>query len=170
MTRKFATCHLIKLDKHSYMHEPLQMRCRGLHNLFSCLSSCNALQGGWTTRPAGRWSCGWLTPPPAKPATCSAASTPSSTSALPAACDADTIVKNLSQSERGPAVRNDVHTGKPHTFPIFSNIRYTWIDEDTILANVIPEGAQSPPPRPPAPTGPRIQENATGAKVCTFWA
>ena len=43
--------------------------------------------------------------------------------------------------------------------------RYTWLDEDTILANVIPEGTGPVPQRPPAPTGPRIQDNAGGAKV-----
>lgn len=43
--------------------------------------------------------------------------------------------------------------------------RYTWVDGDTIIANVIPEGVGAPPVRPPAPTGPRIQDNATGAKV-----
>ncbi len=43
--------------------------------------------------------------------------------------------------------------------------RYTWVDDDTILCNVIPEGVGAPPSRPPAPTGPRIQDNATGTKV-----
>ena len=43
--------------------------------------------------------------------------------------------------------------------------RYTWLDSDTIIANVIPEGQGKAPERPPAPTGPRIQDNAGGAKV-----
>ena len=48
---------------------------------------------------------------------------------------------------------------------LFGICRYTWVDNDTILANVIPEGTSAPPTRPPAPTGPRIQDNALGTKV-----
>ena len=39
---------------------------------------------------------------------------------------------------------------------------YSWIDSDTIVANVIPEGRGAPPVRPLAPIGPRIEDNSQG--------
>lgn len=41
---------------------------------------------------------------------------------------------------------------------------YTWLDNDLLVANVIPEGRPGPPPRPSAPIGPRIQDNSYGEK------
>lgn len=42
---------------------------------------------------------------------------------------------------------------------------YTWLDNDIIVANVIPEGRGPPPDRPLAPIGPRIQDNSYGTKA-----
>jgi hypothetical protein len=39
---------------------------------------------------------------------------------------------------------------------------YEWVDDDTIAALVVPEGRGPPPPRPPAPIGPSIQDNTDG--------
>jgi len=39
---------------------------------------------------------------------------------------------------------------------------YEWVDDDTIAALVVPEGRGLPPPRPPAPIGPSIQDNTDG--------
>ena len=39
---------------------------------------------------------------------------------------------------------------------------YSWLDSDTIIANVIPEGRGPPPIRPLAPIGPRIEDNSLG--------
>ena len=41
---------------------------------------------------------------------------------------------------------------------------YTWVDDDTIIAAVIPEGRGPPLPKPLAPIGPRIEDNVTGKK------
>lgn len=42
---------------------------------------------------------------------------------------------------------------------------YTWVDNDVIVANVIPEGRGPPPDRPLAPIGPKIQDNSYGVKA-----
>lgn len=39
---------------------------------------------------------------------------------------------------------------------------YNWIDDDTIIANVIPENRGDPPVRPLAPIGPKIEDNSDG--------
>ena len=40
---------------------------------------------------------------------------------------------------------------------------YAWIDDATLVAAVIPPGRGGPPSRPPAPAGPKIQCNVSGA-------
>lgn len=45
---------------------------------------------------------------------------------------------------------------------VFTN--YEWIDDNTIVAAVIPQGIVSPPARPPVPLGPKIQDNSNGKK------
>ncbi len=42
---------------------------------------------------------------------------------------------------------------------------YSWIDDDYIVACVLPEGLAAPPARPPQPPGPRVQDNSTGKKA-----
>ena len=46
--------------------------------------------------------------------------------------------------------------------PRASPCSYTWIDDNTIVASVVPEGRGPPPERPPAPIGPQIQDNSDG--------
>ena len=43
---------------------------------------------------------------------------------------------------------------------------YTWLDDDTIIASVIPDTHTTPPTKPAAPS-PRIQENVDGKKSQT---
>lgn len=74
-------------------------------------------------------------------------------------------------SPRGPLqlwVADSV-TGKAR--PLLGNRRlntvfssYEWIDNDTIVATVIPESFGQAPPRPPVPQGPKIQDNSDGKK------
>lgn len=39
---------------------------------------------------------------------------------------------------------------------------YCWVDADTIIATVVPEGRGPPPKKPAKPIGPKIQDNSTG--------
>lgn len=41
---------------------------------------------------------------------------------------------------------------------------YTWVDDDTIVACVLPPGLGPPPPKPRAPLGPKIEDNSSGKK------
>lgn len=41
---------------------------------------------------------------------------------------------------------------------------YSWIDDDTIVAAVLPEGLAPPPAKPAVPLGPRIEDNSSGRK------
>ncbi|KIY94927.1 hypothetical protein MNEG_13035 [Monoraphidium neglectum] len=41
---------------------------------------------------------------------------------------------------------------------------YSWVDDTTIVACCIPEGVSSPPQRPPAPLGPKVQDNTAARK------
>ena len=41
---------------------------------------------------------------------------------------------------------------------------YSWIDDDTICAAVLPEGLAPPPAKPAVPLGPRIEDNSSGRK------
>lgn len=43
---------------------------------------------------------------------------------------------------------------------VFDN--YTWIDDNTIVAAVLPQGLGTPPERAPLPPGPKIQDNTSG--------
>jgi hypothetical protein len=42
---------------------------------------------------------------------------------------------------------------------------YGWLDNDTVVATVVPQGHGPPPQRPPVPPGPRIQDNSSGKKA-----
>ncbi|KAG2450262.1 hypothetical protein HYH02_004773 [Chlamydomonas schloesseri] len=42
---------------------------------------------------------------------------------------------------------------------------YAWLDDDTLVAAVLPAGLQPPPARPPLPPGPKVQDNTAGKKV-----
>lgn len=42
---------------------------------------------------------------------------------------------------------------------------YSWIDDATIVACCVPEGAAPPPERPPAPLGPKVQDNTAARKA-----
>ena len=46
--------------------------------------------------------------------------------------------------------------------PHASLCSYTWVDNDTIIASVVPEGRGPAPERPLAPIGPQIQDNSDG--------
>ena len=39
---------------------------------------------------------------------------------------------------------------------------YDWVDDETLVASVVPEGAGPPPPTPSAPLGPRVEDNTEG--------
>lgn len=52
--------------------------------------------------------------------------------------------------------------GKRRLNTVFSS--YNWIDDDTLVAAVIPDQAGPPPQRPPVPLGPKIQDNSSGKK------
>ncbi|KAK9828809.1 hypothetical protein WJX72_002171 [[Myrmecia] bisecta] len=39
---------------------------------------------------------------------------------------------------------------------------YVWVDNDTIIATVVPRDVGPPPARPPVPVGPKIQDNTEG--------
>jgi hypothetical protein len=39
---------------------------------------------------------------------------------------------------------------------------YSWLDDDHLLACVVPEGTGAPPEKPPMPLGPRIEDNSSG--------
>ena len=41
---------------------------------------------------------------------------------------------------------------------------YNWVDDETIVACVLPPGVGDPPPRPRAPLGPKIEDNSSGKK------
>ena len=41
---------------------------------------------------------------------------------------------------------------------------YNWVDDETIVACVLPPGVGEPPPRPRAPLGPKIEDNSSGRK------
>ena len=40
---------------------------------------------------------------------------------------------------------------------------YHWLDEDTIVTFVLPQGRGGPPAKPPAPIGPVVSSNLDGA-------
>lgn len=42
---------------------------------------------------------------------------------------------------------------------------YAWLDNDTVVAAVVPKGHGPAPQRPPVPPGPRIQDNSSGKKA-----
>lgn len=41
---------------------------------------------------------------------------------------------------------------------------YTWVDDDTLVACMLPPGLGPPPPEPRAPLGPKIEDNSSGKK------
>lgn len=41
---------------------------------------------------------------------------------------------------------------------------YTWLDDNTIVAVVVPESASAPPSKPPVPLGPKVQDNTSGKR------
>ena len=41
---------------------------------------------------------------------------------------------------------------------------YNWVDDETIVACVIPPGTGEPPAKPRAPLGPKIEDNSSGKK------
>ena len=42
---------------------------------------------------------------------------------------------------------------------------YSWLDNDTLVVCVIPEGLGPPPQKPGMPLGPKVQDNSTGKKT-----
>ncbi|GIL61918.1 hypothetical protein Vafri_16294, partial [Volvox africanus] len=42
---------------------------------------------------------------------------------------------------------------------------YVWLDDDTLVAAVLPEGLTAPPPRPATPPGPKVSDNTAGKKA-----
>lgn len=74
------------------------------------------------------------------------------------------------QPERGPFTLwvADVSTGAARQLTdrplntVFSS--YDWVDDETLIASVVPEGTGPPPPTPPAPLGPRVEDNTEGRK------
>lgn len=41
---------------------------------------------------------------------------------------------------------------------------YCWLDDNTIVATVLPAGLGAPPVKPLAPSGPKVQDNSSGKK------
>ncbi|PNW80332.1 hypothetical protein CHLRE_07g313122v5 [Chlamydomonas reinhardtii] len=42
---------------------------------------------------------------------------------------------------------------------------YAWLDDDTLVAAVLPAGLSPPPAKPPLPPGPKVQDNTAGKKI-----
>ncbi len=136
-----------------------------------------AMQEGQTIRRAALCSCGSQTPPQAALGDCwgrSMALTASLTSAssqtlqaiAPAHSSAirfhTTCLHCVAWADAACDVKARLLVATVLQSKYCCKRSYEWIDSDTIVAAVVPQGMPAPPPAPPVPLGPVIQDNAGG--------
>lgn len=63
-----------------------------------------------------------------------------------------------------PACLPDAVSYSPVPRTHTATISYDWIDEDTIVAAIVPPGLGPAPRRPVTPLGPKIEDNSSGRK------